>query len=161
MYANTKIIKLQKEMEHYFSKSENFHEKTMYKFFKKEVKPRDIRISHEDESIIGHAKKSQKYLCAIWRPSNYYKTIPWLRIGIPTESGFPSIELVLPVFHGDMPTLWSHGKSYFRLGVKYTLGKHGQTFQMFTNAISKRDMTEILEIVGIFYRKIKSYDTEK
>jgi len=155
---DTKILKLKKEMDDYFANSENIHEKTMYQFFKHEVKSKDIKIAHEDQSIISSTKKTQKYLCAIWKPTNYYKTIPWLRIGIPVDSGYSSIEVVLPVFHSDMPKLWSHGKSYFRLGIKYKIGKQGQTFQLFTNLVSIRDMVEISEIIRIFYRKIKAYD---
>ena len=148
-------------MDEYFSKSENLHEKALHKFFKKEIKSKDIRISHIDESIIGNSKKTRKYVCGVWRSSNYYKTIPWIRMGIPIDAKDSSLELVLPVFHGDMPQLWSKGKGYFRLGVKYTIKNQGQTFQMFTNSVSIRDMVEILEILGIFYRKIKAYDAVK
>ncbi|MDH3618149.1 MAG: hypothetical protein OES14_03750 [Nitrosopumilus sp.] len=157
--TNAKILALKKEIGAYFLKSENLHEKGLYQFFKKEIKSKDIKISHTDVSIIGTSQKKRKYLCALWRPSNYYQTIPWLRIGIPDDAKFPSIEIVLPVFHGDMPSLWSKGKSYFRLGIKYSLGIHGQTVQMFTNSVSLRDMREILEITNIFYRKIKAYDS--
>jgi len=58
-----------------------------------------------------------------------------------------------------MPDLWSKGKTYFRLGIKYSLGNHGQTVQMFTNSVSLRDLREILEITNIFYRKIKGYNS--
>ena len=146
-------------MHEYFSKSLDDHEKVMYQFFKKEIKAKDIKPSQIDESIFGYSNKQQKYVCAIWRPSNYYKTIPWIRIGIPNDHNNPSIEVVLPVFSGDMPDLWSKGKKYFRLAIKYSIGKHGPSFQLLTNSISKRDMVEIIEIIGIFYRKIKSYDS--
>jgi len=158
---NPQSVKIRKEMNEYFSKSVNVHENTMYQFFKNEIMSNDIKISQIDESIIGYSNKTQKYVCAIWRPSNYYKTIPWVRIGIPNDHHNPSIEVVLPIFSGDMPDLWSKGKKYFRLVMKYSIGKHGPAFQMFTNSISKRDMVELLEIIGIFYRKIKSYDAVK
>jgi len=63
----------------------------------------------------------------LWKIPNYHKTIPWLRIGIQYDEISPSLELILPVFHGDMLKLWSNGRSYFRLGIGYTVGDHGPT----------------------------------
>ncbi|MDH3313823.1 MAG: hypothetical protein OEM28_11870 [Nitrosopumilus sp.] len=100
------------------TKSENPHEKAMYQFFKKEIRLHDIKISHTDVSVTGNTRKERKYICGVWKIPNFHKTIPWIRIGIPHDDISPSLEIVLPVFHGDMPNLWSKGKNYFRLGME-------------------------------------------
>ena len=157
----SKITKRREEIERYFSNSNNSHEKTIHQFFKKEVKPQDIRIEHTDVSIINNTGGKRKYVCALWKMPNYHKIIPWLRIGIPYNETSPSLEIVLPVFHGDMPKLWSKGSSYFRLGMEYTIGKYGPTLQFFTNPVDLQNVSEILDVIKVFHRKIKNYDTIK
>ena len=150
-----------KSIDQYFARSQVPQENVLYKFFKKEIKSTDIKITHLDISIIGTSRKKRKYACALWRIPNYHKTIPWVRIGISEYTRSPSLELVLPVFHGDMPEFWSKGKNYFRLGIKYVIGKHGMTIQMFTNPIDVKDTSEILSIMTIFHRKITSHSTNR
>jgi len=133
----------------------------LYEFFKKEIKPHDLKMAHTDTSIIGNSSKKQEYVCGIWKIPNFHKTIPWLRIGIPHDGTSPSLELVLPVFHGDMPDLWSKGKKYFRLGLKFTIGKHGLTLQCFTNPLSLQDTAEIINILTLAHRKIRTYNLIK
>lgn len=160
-YVLDKVTKKRKEIYDYFSKSENSHEKAMYQFFKKEIRSHDIKISHKDVSIIGNTRKEREYVCAIWKVPNFHKTIPWLRIGISHSDISPSLEIVLPVFHGDMPNLWSKGKNYFRLVIEYTIGEHGGMLQFFTNPIDLQDTAEILNVIKEFNRKIKSYEISK
>jgi len=156
-----KVTKSKEEISNYFEISENPFEHAMYQFYKKEIKPNDVKITHTDISIIGNSKKERKYLCAIWKIPNYHNAVPWIRLGIPDDDGFSSLELVLPVFHGDLPEFWSRGKSYFRLGMEFKIGKHGPTLQFFTNPVDIHDITEILSVITIFTRKIKSYATIK
>jgi len=59
-----------------------------------------------------------------------------------------------------MPELWSKGKNYFRLGMEYTISKHGPTLQMFTNPIDINDTIEIMGIIAVFHRKIQAYGTK-
>ncbi|MDH3341230.1 MAG: hypothetical protein OEL84_08090 [Nitrosopumilus sp.] len=157
----SKITKRREEIESYFSNSKNSHERAIHQFFKKEINPQDIRIEHTDVSIIGNTVEKRKYACALWKMPSYHKIIPWLRIGIPYDEVSPSLEVVLPVFHGDMPKLWSKGRSYFRLGIEYTIGKHGPILQFFTNPVDLQNVSEILDVIKVFHRKIKSYDTIK
>ena len=158
--SNANVSKTLKQIDKYFSKSDNEDEKTMYQFFKKEIKSKDIKIAHTDMSIIGRAKKTRRYACGFWRVQNYHKTIPWVRIGISDDNTSPSLEIILPVFHGDVPELWSKGKSYFRFGIKYTIGKHGPTLQLFTNRIDLDDTVEITDIITVFHRKIKAHQAK-
>jgi hypothetical protein len=153
-----KVTKRKKEIQDYFLESKNPHEKAMYRFFKNEIKSHDIKIAHIDLSIIGNTRRERRYLCAVWKVPNFRKTIPWIRIGIPYDDISPSLEIVLPVFHGDMPNLWSKGKSYFRLGIEYTVGEHDGTLQFFTNPIGLHDTAEILNVIKEFNKKIKSYE---
>ena len=88
----------------------------MYEFFKKEINSHDLKMAHTDTSIIGDSLKKREYVCAIWKIPNFHKTFPWLRIGISHDGTSPSLELILPVFHGDIPEPWSKGEKYFRLG---------------------------------------------
>lgn len=84
-----------------------------------------------------------------------------MRLGISSHDAAPSLEIVLPVLQGDMRGIWSKGKSHFKLGIEYTIGKHGPTMQFFTNPVGLHDTTEILNILTIFHRKIKTYSTIK
>ena len=152
------VSKTLKQIEKYLSSSADANEKIMYQFFKREVKSKDIKIAHTDMSILGRTKRTRKYVCGLWRVQNYHKTIPWIRIGVSDDKTSPSLEIVLPVFHGDMPELWSKGKRYFRLGIKYVIGKHGPTLQLFTNPNDFSDTVEIIDIVTIFHRKMKAYE---
>jgi len=146
-----------KKVDDYFSGTENIQEKTIYQFFKKEIKSQDIKMAHTDVSIIGNSAKKREYVGALWKIPNYHKTIPWLRIGIPYDDISPALEIVLPVFHGDMPDLWSKGKGYFRLVIRFTFEKHGPTLQMFTNPVGLQESSEIINIITAFHRKIKTY----
>lgn len=114
-------------------------------------------MAHIDVAIIGNSTKKREYVCAIWKIPNYHRTIPWLRIGIPYDDIPPALEVVLPVFHGDMPDVWSKGKGYFRLGMEYTFGKHGPTLQLFTNPVGLQESSEVINIITAFHRKIKTY----
>ena len=158
--SNANVSKTMKQIDKYFSKSDDENEKTMYRFFKKEIKLKDIKIAHTDMSIIGRTKKTRRYVCGFWRVQNYHKTIPWIRIGISDDNTSPSLEIILLVFHGDVPELWSKGKNYFRFGIKYAIGKHGPTVQLFTNRIGLDDTVEITDIITVFHRKIKSHQAE-
>lgn len=152
---NVKILK--KQVQDYFSKTDNLQEKTIFQFFSKEIKSKDLMGVHSDIPVLGKSIQKRKYLLALWRISNYSQTIPWIRLALPSSNTTASLELILPVFHGDMPKLWSKGKSYFRLVLQYNTGKHGPMFRIFTNQITIQDLPEILEIVTKFHRKIKTY----
>ena len=152
------VIKRKEEISIYFSKTKDQFENAMYQFFKNEINPHDIKIAHTDVSVVGNSRKERKYVCALWNLENLHKTKPWIRIGIPIEENLPLLEVVLPVFHGDMPNPWSEGKTYFRLGMAYTIGKNGSTLQFVTNQISLKDTTELLSVISTFTRKIKSYE---
>lgn len=153
----TDQTKIKNEIDEYFSKSKNGDEKTMYNFFKKEIEDQNIKTAHIDISITGRDKQKRKYVGAIWKIPNYHKTMPWLRIGVSQDEIPPSLELVLPIFHGDMPKLWSEGKNYFRLGIEYTIGEHEPMLQFYTNSVGISETAEIMAILKTFQRKIKSY----
>lgn len=159
--SDDNISKTLKQIDNYFSESKDVNENAMYRFFKEEIKSEDIKIAHTDISIIDGTKKTRRYICGFWRVQNYHKTIPWVRIGISDDGTSPSLEIVLPVFHGDMPKLWSKGKSYFRLAIKYVIKKHGPILQLFTNPIDIDDTVEIVDIVTVFHRKIKAYESKE
>lgn len=158
---NSRVSKAKKQIDDYFSRIEELSEKTMYEFFKKEIKSKDIMGTHSDIPIMGKSQKERKYIFGLWRITNYSNVIPWIRIGISGEEKTSSLEIVLPVLHGDMPKLWSHGKSYFRLVIGYKPGNHGPILQFFTNYLGMHDVPEILEIMTKFHRKIKSYSHTK
>ena len=155
--SDISISKIKKHVDRYFLSSDILEEKTMYQFFKKEIKTKDIKLSHTDSSVIGRTKKTRKYICGVWRVQNYHKTIPWIRIGVADDNSSASLEMVLPIFHGDMPELWSKGRNYFRLGIEYTISKHGPILQMFTNPIDINDTSEVIDIITVFHRKIQAY----
>ncbi|MEJ2260820.1 MAG: hypothetical protein P8X83_04075 [Nitrosopumilaceae archaeon] len=131
--------KIKKEIDDYFSRIEDPSAKAMHQFF----------------------KKKRKYIFGLWRVTNYSNVIPWIRLGIPSDETTPSLEIVLPILHGDMPKLWSQGKSYFRMVIGYKPGKHGPIIQFFTNYLGMHDVPEILEITTKFHRKIRSYSNFK
>ena len=58
--SNANVSKTLKQIDKYFSKSDDENEKTMYRFFKKEIKSKDIKIAHTDMSIIGRNQKDKK-----------------------------------------------------------------------------------------------------
>ena len=158
---HSNVTKTLKQIDKYFTSSDDPNEKVMYQFFKKEIKSKDIKIAHTDMSIIGRTKKTRKYVCGFWRVQNYHRTIPWIRIGISDDSTSPSLEIILPVFHGDVPELWSKSKNHFRLGIKHVIGKQGPTIQLFSNPMDIDDTVEIVDIITVFHRKLKAYGTIK
>jgi hypothetical protein len=153
--------KIKKEIDDYFSRIEDPSAKAMHQFFNKEVVSRDIMGVHTDIPIMGKSQKKRKYIFGLWRVTNYSNVIPWIRLGIPSDETTPSLEIVLPILHGDMPKLWSQGKSYFRMVIGYKPGKHGPIIQFFTNYLGMHDVPEILEITTKFHRKIRSYSNFK
>lgn len=157
----SKVSKIKKELDDYFSKTEDPSAKSMYDFFNKEISSKDIMGEHIDVPIMGKSQKKRKYLFGLWRVTNYSNVIPWIRLGIPYDDTTPSLEIVLPILHGDMPDLWSKGNSYFRLAIGFKPSKHGPTLQFFTNYVGMHDVPEILEITTKFHRKIRSYGNFK
>lgn len=155
------LDKIKKRIDEYFLKTDDLQEKGIYQFFTKEIKSKDIMGMQTDIPIIGKSQIKRKYVLALWRVSNFSQTIPWIRIALPDNNTPSSLEIVLPVFHSDMPKFWSKGKSYFRFVTQYKPGKHGPTIQLFTNPVDTEDIPEILEIVTKFHRKIRTYSSSQ
>ena len=152
-----KIKRIKKQIDDYFLKTVNPQEKTIYQFFKKEITSKDIRGTQIDVPILGKNAQKRKYVLAVWRIPNFYHIIPWLRLALPENSSSSSIELILPVLHGDLPKIWSKGKKDYRLTLEYKPGKHDPVIRLSTNFVSLQDVQEIQEIIRIFHRKIKAY----
>ena len=157
--TNPKLKKIMDEVKEAFLQTDDPQEKIIYQFFKNEIKPSHIVGTQFDLPLTGKSRIKRKYVNAIWKLPSFFNTHPWIRFSIPSNNLKSNIEIVLPVFHGDIPKIWSSGKDYFRMVLSYKAKKKGPTIRLVTNSIDVSDLPEILEVTKKFHRTIKNTKT--